>query len=64
MLLYRTESEIELERSVDLASLRDPEHDNDRCSNPKYLIIIGVCTHLGCVPIADAGDALVYTFHW
>merc|ERR1711974_417132 len=24
--------------------------------DPKYLVVIGVCTHLGCVPIANAGD--------
>ena len=27
-----------------------------RCLNEKYLICLGVCTHLGCVPIAHAGD--------
>ncbi|KAK4295617.1 hypothetical protein Pmani_031832 [Petrolisthes manimaculis] len=53
---HRTDSEIETENAVDLASLRDPETDNDRVVNPKYLVLIGVCTHLGCVPLADAGD--------
>ncbi|XP_067007602.1 cytochrome b-c1 complex subunit Rieske, mitochondrial [Anabrus simplex] len=53
---HRTSSEIETERSVDLASLRDPQHDNDRVQKPEWLILIGVCTHLGCVPIANAGD--------
>lgn len=40
---------------MDVGSLRDPEHDNVRCKEPKWLIVLGVCTHLGCVPIADAG---------
>jgi len=53
---HRTAAEIATEQAVDVASLRDPEHDKDRASDPKYLVVIGVCTHLGCVPIADAGD--------
>lgn len=28
----------------------------DRVKVPKWLVLIGVCTHLGCVPIANAGD--------
>lgn len=28
----------------------------DRVKDPKWLIVVGVCTHLGCVPIANAGD--------
>lgn len=53
---HRTDEEIATEGSVDVASLRDPETDAQRCENPKWLIVLGVCTHLGCVPIADAGD--------
>lgn len=41
---------------MDVASLRDPEEDSARVKDPKWLIVIGVCTHLGCVPIANAGD--------
>ncbi|KAK9524992.1 hypothetical protein VZT92_017345 [Zoarces viviparus] len=44
------------EEAVNLAELRDPQHDKDRVINPRWVIILGVCTHLGCVPIADAGD--------
>ncbi|KAF9787584.1 hypothetical protein SFRURICE_001636 [Spodoptera frugiperda] len=29
---------------------------NQRTQNPKWLVVIGVCTHLGCVPVANAGD--------
>jgi len=53
---HRTEEEIDREQSVDVAALRDPEHDDVRCQKPEFLIVIGVCTHLGCVPIADAGE--------
>lgn len=53
---HRTPSEIQAERSIDIASLRHPEHDADRVQADKWLVIIGVCTHLGCVPIANAGD--------
>ncbi|KAJ8417728.1 hypothetical protein AAFF_G00225710 [Aldrovandia affinis] len=53
---HRTDKEIEVETAVNLAELRDPEHDKDRVLNPKWVIVIGVCTHLGCVPIANAGD--------
>jgi len=53
---HRTDAEIETERSVDLSTLRDPQTDEERVQNPKYLVLLGVCTHLGCVPIADAGD--------
>jgi len=53
---HRTDDEVTTEAGVDMSSLRDPQHDADRCSNPKWLIVLGVCTHLGCVPIADAGD--------
>ena len=52
----RTEDEIAKEVAVDIATLRDPEADADRAQKPEYLVIIGVCTHLGCVPIANAGD--------
>ncbi|KAK3739779.1 hypothetical protein RRG08_028218 [Elysia crispata] len=53
---HRTDEEIEAEAQVDISTLRHPETDLDRAKNPKFLILIGVCTHLGCVPIADAGD--------
>ncbi len=53
---FRTATEIEKERGVDVASLRDPQSDDERTQNPEFLIILGVCTHLGCVPIANAGE--------
>ncbi|XP_061577379.1 cytochrome b-c1 complex subunit Rieske, mitochondrial-like [Cololabis saira] len=53
---HRTEKEIATEMAVNVGELRDPEHDKDRVQNPKWVIVLGVCTHLGCVPIANAGD--------
>ena len=53
---HRTQEEIDDVASVDVASLRDPQHDTDRAQKPDWLVLIGVCTHLGCVPIANAGD--------
>jgi ubiquinol-cytochrome c reductase iron-sulfur subunit len=44
---HRTPAEIENERSVDLASLRDPQHDETRVKQPEWLILLGICTHLG-----------------
>lgn len=53
---HRTADEISREKSVDMASLRDPEKDEDRSVQPEWLVVLGVCTHLGCVPIANSGD--------
>ncbi|EEF49331.1 cytochrome b-c1 complex subunit Rieske-4, mitochondrial [Ricinus communis] len=52
----RTEDDIKLANSVELASLRDPQPDADRVKNPEWLIVVGVCTHLGCIPLPNAGD--------
>uniref|UniRef100_A0A3Q3WXK3 Cytochrome b-c1 complex subunit Rieske, mitochondrial n=1 Tax=Mola mola TaxID=94237 RepID=A0A3Q3WXK3_MOLML len=53
---HRTEKEIAAEAAVNIVELRDPQHDKDRVINPRWVIVLGVCTHLGCVPIANAGD--------
>ncbi|ERF71468.1 Cytochrome b-c1 complex subunit Rieske [Endocarpon pusillum Z07020] len=53
---HRTESEIKDARSVNVQSLRDPQADDERVKKPEWLIMLGVCTHLGCVPIGEAGD--------
>ena len=46
----RTPEEISAAESVDLTTLRDPQQDKDRVQKPEWLILVGVCTHLGCVP--------------
>ncbi|KAG5519222.1 hypothetical protein PMAC_002310, partial [Pneumocystis sp. 'macacae'] len=53
---HRTQDEINEARSVNISSLRDPQSDDDRTKRPEWLVMIGVCTHLGCVPIGEAGD--------
>ncbi|KAH9626145.1 hypothetical protein KSS87_006823 [Heliosperma pusillum] len=52
----RTEEDINLANSVDISTLRDPQPDSDRVQDPEWLIVIGVCTHLGCIPLPNAGD--------
>jgi len=53
---HRTESEISTESAVSMAHLRDQESDEDRTLKPEWLVVLGICTHLGCVPISSAGD--------
>lgn len=53
---HRTQEEIDDVRNVDLNTLRDPQHDDERVVRPEWLILLGVCTHLGCVPIANSGE--------
>ncbi|ONK72110.1 uncharacterized protein A4U43_C04F15810 [Asparagus officinalis] len=52
----RTEDDIKLANSVDVGSLRDPQEDAARVKNPEWLVVVGVCTHLGCIPLPNAGD--------
>ncbi|WJX83283.1 quinol--cytochrome-c reductase [Trifolium repens] len=52
----RTDDDVKLANSVDVGSLRDPQQDAERVKNPEWLIVIGVCTHLGCIPLPNAGD--------
>lgn len=56
---HRTPKEIELAQSVALADLPDPQEDSARVKEGKaqWLIMVGVCTHLGCVPVGnESGD--------
>jgi len=53
---HRTQEEIDLANSVDIATLPDPQPDSARVQKPEWLILLGVCTHLGCVPIGNSGD--------
>ena len=52
----RTKEEIEEASAVDLKDLKDPEKDEDRAKNPEWLVMVGVCTHLGCVPLGNKGE--------
>ncbi|KAF8624803.1 hypothetical protein AX15_005692 [Amanita polypyramis BW_CC] len=53
---HRTSDEIQEARTTDWKGLRDPQSDDARVKKPEWLVMLGVCTHLGCVPIGEAGD--------
>ena len=65
----RTEDEIAEARAVDVSDLPDADANNDNLGpapatdenralteDGVWLVQMGVCTHLGCVPLGDAGD--------
>lgn len=52
----RTAAEIANEAAVPMEHLRDQEADEDRTLNPEFIIVLGICPHLGCVPMPNAGD--------
>lgn len=57
----RTQKEIDEARAVAVADLKDPQTDEARTANskfngqqmPQWLIMVGVCTHLGCIPLGQ-----------
>ena len=49
----RTKDEIDAAKRVNIAELKDPEEDVDRKKKDEWLVLIGVCTHLGCVPLGQ-----------
>ena len=55
---HRTPKEIAEAQAVDISTLRDPATDASRVKPGKseWLILIGVCTHLGCTPLFNQGD--------
>ena len=53
---HRTPGEIDTEAAVPMAHLRDQEADDERVHKSEWLVVLGICTHLGCVPISGAGD--------
>ena len=53
----RTKDEIDEAKTVNLSDLKDPEQDVDRVKKDEWLVLVGVCTHLGCVPLGQkSGD--------
>ena len=52
----RTPEEIAEAQMVKLDELPDPQGDEERVQNPEWLIMVGVCTHLGCIPLGQKGD--------
>ncbi len=57
---YRTAAEIASAQAADSEPLKDKEHSKDSerhvVGKPQYLVLVGVCTHLGCVPTFGGGD--------
>ena len=55
---HRTADEIKTAQADDSAQLPHVEKDVDRAIKPKWLIMVGVCTHLGCIPLGNkSGEA-------
>ncbi|MGC6453791.1 MAG: ubiquinol-cytochrome c reductase iron-sulfur subunit [Candidatus Puniceispirillaceae bacterium] len=50
---HRTADEIARANAIDSAELRDPQEDEARVQKPELLVVLGVCTHLGCVPLGQ-----------
>ena len=50
---HRTKPEIDEALRDDALDMRDPQVDGDRVQKPEYLVVLGVCTHLGCVPLGQ-----------
>ncbi|MDC0864757.1 ubiquinol-cytochrome c reductase iron-sulfur subunit [Rickettsiaceae bacterium] len=57
-ITHRTEAEIKEAEDVPLKDLKDPEPDSARVKegHAKWLVTIGICTHLGCVPLPNKGE--------
>jgi ubiquinol-cytochrome c reductase iron-sulfur subunit len=55
---HRTPVDIEEARKVDINELVDPQTDEMRVQkgHEKWLVMVGVCTHLGCIPMGGTGD--------
>ena len=51
---HRTPEAIKEAEDVDISTLRDPQTDQERVKKPEWLIVVGVCTHLGCVPLGQS----------
>ena len=54
----RTQKEVDEARAVPMDQLKDPQTDQDRVmkGHDNWLIMIALCTHLGCIPNGPAGD--------
>jgi ubiquinol-cytochrome c reductase iron-sulfur subunit len=57
-ITHRSARQIQEAQSVNLAELKDPQVDEERVKKGKenWLVCVAVCTHLGCVPVANKGE--------
>jgi ubiquinol-cytochrome c reductase iron-sulfur subunit len=55
---HRSKKEIDEARAVNTNTLPDPQSDEDRVKkgHDQWLVLIGICTHLGCIPLAHQGN--------
>ena len=49
-IIHRTPEMIKAARAIPQKIQKDPQADEERFSKSQWLIVIGICTHLGCVP--------------
>lgn len=52
-VLHRTQDQID-KMEASNGSQIDPEPDSERVKKPEWLVVIGVCTHMGCIPNREA----------
>ncbi|TAH65893.1 MAG: ubiquinol-cytochrome c reductase iron-sulfur subunit [Rhodopseudomonas palustris] len=57
-IMHRSAQQIEEARTVSLSSLPDPQSDQERTKEgyEQWLVVVGICTHLGCIPMARQGN--------
>ena len=60
---HRTPKEIATAENTDISECPDPQTDTERlvanasgAVDPKFLVMVGVCTHFGCIPVGESGD--------
>lgn len=63
-MAHRTQDDIEKAKNVKLSELRDPQTDDERVKKDEWLITIGVCPHLGCVPIGSSISYIMTNFNF
>lgn len=63
---HRRPEEIARAEKENADEMRDHQLDSARYKEgkPQWLVMLGICTHLGCVPIGEAGDYAVSYFHF
>ncbi len=50
---YRTAEQIKSAQDAAMSDLKDPQADKERVKKDQYLVVVGICTHLGCVPLGQ-----------
>ena len=51
---HRTKTEIDIAKAVSDGDMIDPQSDADRVQKAEWLVLVGVCTHLGCIPLGTS----------